>query len=58
MAKRDKEFIKKEKSYLQKLSQKSIKESLCKKCGGVIVRSYITSLMAVSYGKRCECYKK
>ena len=51
----DKEFIRKEKARFLKMSQKSIKQQLCKKCGGVIVKSYITSLMSVSYGKRCKC---
>jgi len=43
------------KIWLQKQSDKAIKSHLCKECGGVIVKSYVTSLMAMSYGKRCEC---
>ena len=46
------------KQELQKESDKAIKSQLCKKCGGVIVRSWITSMMAASHGKRCNCKNK
>lgn len=37
-------------------SQKAIKRCSCKRCGGVIVTDYASSLMASSR-KRCECKK-
>jgi len=45
------------KAELQKESIRAIENSLCEKCRGVIVNSWISSMMAVSYGKRCECKK-
>ena len=42
----------------EKIGQKAIKKCSCKKCGGVIVRSYVTSLMAMTPGRRCDCKKK
>gem|GEM_PF-4319658 len=40
---------------LEKETNKSIKKMLCKKCGGVVIRSYMRYLASVSYGKRCRC---
>lgn len=37
-------------------SQKAIKRCSCKRCGGIIVTSYATSLMALQR-KRCNCKK-
>jgi hypothetical protein len=36
-------------------SKAAIKRCSCDKCRGVIVRSYASSLMAQSVGKRCSC---
>ncbi len=44
--------------FIQKCKHESddaILKQLCLICGGVIVQSYVTSLMAQTYGKRCKC---
>jgi len=43
------------KTRLEKKTQKAIKEHLCKKCRGVIVKSLSTNMMASKHGKRCGC---
>lgn len=45
------------KEELRKDSEKAIRSCLCKKCGGVPVHSWITAMMASSWGKRCKCPK-
>lgn len=40
---------------MQRGTEKAIKSQLCKKCGGVIVRSFVTAQMAMTYGKSCNC---
>ena len=43
------------KAWLVEQTEDCIKNSSCKKCGGIIVKSYSQSLMAQRYGKRCLC---
>lgn len=50
---KDKEWEKE----LREESIRAIEPTLCKKCNGVIVNSWIRSMMAVSHGKRCMCKK-
>ena len=40
---------------MEKNTQKAIKRLLCENCGGVRVRSYMSSLASIRHGKRCEC---
>ncbi len=47
--------IAKMKEELRKESEKTIRSCLCKKCKGVLVHSWITAMMANSWGKRCNC---
>lgn len=51
------EAIAKEKQEMEKRQQNAIKKHLCKKCGGVIVKSMGTAYLAHSHGKTCGCKK-
>ena len=50
MAKKDK-FM----EMMKRNSDNVVKQNCCKKCGGVIVRNWISSTMVGKVGKRCEC---
>ena len=40
-------------------TKKAIEANTCKKCGGIIVRSFVTSQMLTYYGThRCKCRRK
>lgn len=50
-------MVKKDK-FMEELKRKSnnaIKNACCKKCGGVIVKNWLTSTMVAHVGKRCKC---
>lgn len=47
----------KSKKWMIDSTREAIKENTCKKCNGIVIKSYITSLMVQNYGKRCECKK-
>jgi hypothetical protein len=42
---------------LIKESKSALNINSCKKCGGIIVVSWLTSMTAISKGKRCYCKK-
>ena len=53
-----KEKVKGIRKELEEDSKRAIERHLCKKCGGVIVNSWISGTMAAAYGKRCECEER
>lgn len=46
---------KKDEAEAEKNSREACKRIACKKCGGIKVHSWITSMIAKSYGKECKC---
>jgi len=46
---------KKDEAESEKNTKEMIKKHLCKKCKGVRVNSFITSVMAASHGRACKC---
>jgi hypothetical protein len=43
------------KKELKKETEKSIEKYKCKKCGGIIAKSYSMAMMAMLHGKKCNC---